>query len=155
MRRKCTDLYGGNLPKYTAAMYQIVRRQFTKMYGGNCRGGRGGILTKYPGKLASPKPPQLDPCYYPLLIIISRFPVAICVVCVSFKFDVFASSVIETTEVTFKPISSVEQSDIEFMIPADNDTYINLNIQTTLRSRNIDKGVRNGFRCHGSHRGSE
>ena len=30
---------------------------------------------------------------------------------------------------TYKPIASVEQSDLEFLIPADNDTYVDLNIK--------------------------
>ena len=42
-------------------------------------------------------------------------------------FDIFAPrpvrlSVVETTDVTYKPIASVEQSDIESLIPAYNDT---------------------------------
>jgi len=53
-------------------------------------------------------------------------------VSLSSEFDIFApgpiqTSVVETTEVTYKPIASVEQSDLEFLIPADNDTYVDLN----------------------------
>jgi hypothetical protein len=58
----------------------------------------------------------------------------------SSEFDIFASkpvqsSVLETTEVAYKPIASVEQSDLEFLIPADNDTYIDLNIKLYIRGK--------------------
>jgi len=45
------------------------------------------------------------------------------------------TSVVETTEVTFKPIASVEQSDLEFLIPADNDTYVDLKIKLYIRGK--------------------
>jgi len=56
------------------------------------------------------------------------------------EFDLFAprpiqTFVVETTEVTYKPIASVEQSDLEFLIPADNDTYVYLNIILYIRSK--------------------
>jgi hypothetical protein len=56
------------------------------------------------------------------------------------EFYIFASkpvqsSILETTEVTYKPITSVEQSDLEFLIPADNDTYIDLNIKLYIRGK--------------------
>jgi len=35
--------------------------------------------------------------------------------------------------VRYKPIPSVEQSDLEFLIPADIDTYVNLNIKLYIR----------------------
>jgi len=59
-------------------------------------------------------------------------------VCLSSEFDIFAprhiqTSVVETNEVTYKPIASVEQSDLEFLIPADNDTYVDLNIKLYIR----------------------
>jgi len=49
-----------------AGKYQTVRRKFIKMYGDNvpiCTsvigvGGRGGTLTKYPGKSRKPKTPH-------------------------------------------------------------------------------------------------
>jgi len=37
--------------------------------------------------------------------------------------------------VTYKPIASVEQSDLEFLIPADNDTYVDLNIKLYIRGK--------------------
>ena len=35
LRRQCTKPYGGNVPNLTAAMYQTIRRKFTKPHGGN------------------------------------------------------------------------------------------------------------------------
>jgi hypothetical protein len=34
----------------------------------------------------------------------------------------------ETIEVTYKPIATINQTDLEFNIPADNDTYVDTNI---------------------------
>jgi hypothetical protein len=53
---------------------------------------------------------------------------------VSTEFDVFAQkpvqeAVLETTEAEYKPIASVDMSDLEFLIPADNDTYLDLDIK--------------------------
>ena len=55
------------------------------------------------------------------------------VVSASTEFDLFAtrpvhSLTIETIEIAYKPIASLDQSDLEFLIPADHDTYIDLNI---------------------------
>ena len=52
----------------------------------------------------------------------------------STEFDIFAtrhvqSSTIETIETADKPIASLDESDLEFLVPADHDTYIDLNIQ--------------------------
>jgi len=44
-------------------------------------------------------------------------------------------SVIETTEVSYKPIASVDQSDLEFLIPSESDTYIDLNIRLYVRGK--------------------
>jgi len=35
----------------------------------------------------------------------------------------------ETIETIYRPITSVDQSDLEFLIPAEHDTYIDLNIK--------------------------
>jgi len=48
---------------------------------------------------------------------------------VSSEFDIFApkpvqQAIQETNFVHYKPIESVDQSDLEFLIPADYDTYI-------------------------------
>ena len=56
------------------------------------------------------------------------------------EFDMFAtrpvqSSTIETIETAYKPIASLDQSDFEFLIPADHDTYIDLNIQLYIRGK--------------------
>jgi len=55
-------------------------------------------------------------------------------VSVSSEFDIFASKRIQsavaaTTEVKYKPIASVDQSVLEFLIPSDDDTYIDLDIK--------------------------
>ena len=55
------------------------------------------------------------------------------VVWASTEFDIFAtrpvqSSTIETIETAYKLIASLDQSDLEFLILADHDTYIDLNI---------------------------
>ena len=41
------------------------------------------------------------------------------------------TSVLGTTDVAYKPIALVDQNDLEFLIPADNDTYIDLDIKLT------------------------
>jgi hypothetical protein len=58
----------------------------------------------------------------------------------SIEFDILTSkpvqtSVQETTEVAYKPIASVEQSVLGFLMPADNDTYINLNFKLFIRGK--------------------
>jgi hypothetical protein len=59
------------------------------------------------------------------------------------EFDIFPSkpvqeSVLETTEVVYKPIASVDQSDLEFLIPAD-ETYIDLDIKLYIRGKLTSK----------------
>ena len=59
---------------------------------------------------------------------------------VSSDFDIFArkpiqTSVLETIQTVYKPIVPVEQSDFEFLIPADNDTYIDPNIKFYIRGK--------------------
>ena len=61
---------------------------------------------------------------------------------VSSEFDIFAhrpiqTSVLGTTEVAYKPITPVDQNDMEFLIPADNDTYIELDITLNVRCKLI------------------
>jgi hypothetical protein len=58
----------------------------------------------------------------------------------SSEFDIFAAkpvqeSVLETTEVVYKPIASVDQSDLEFLIPADSETYKDLDIKLYVRGK--------------------
>ena len=40
-----------------------------------------------------------------------------------------------TIETIFRPIASVDQSDLEFLIPAENDMYIDPNIRLFVRSK--------------------
>jgi len=52
---------------------------------------------------------------------------------VKYEFDIFASkpiqsAVFDTTEVKYKLTASMDQSDLEFLIPSDDDTYIDLDI---------------------------
>ena len=59
---------------------------------------------------------------------------------VTSAFDIFAprpvhSSVLETTEVAYKPTAGANQSDVEFVVPADNDTYIHTNILLYVRGK--------------------
>jgi hypothetical protein len=54
------------------------------------------------------------------------------------EFDIFAPqlvqvSVVEKTKLTYKPIASVDQNDLEFLIPADSDMYIDLDIKVYIR----------------------
>jgi len=55
-------------------------------------------------------------------------------VSISSEFDIFArkpiqTAVLETVETVYKPIAPVEQSYLEFLIPDDLDTYIDLHIK--------------------------
>ena len=59
---------------------------------------------------------------------------------VSSEFDIFASkplqeSVHKIAKIVYKPIASVEQSDLEFLIPADNETHIDLDIKLHIRGK--------------------
>ena len=59
---------------------------------------------------------------------------------VSSEFDIFEpkpvqSSVLETTEVPYKPVAGVDQSDLEFLVPVENDTYIDTNIELLVRGK--------------------
>ena len=58
---------------------------------------------------------------------------------VSSEFDIFAprpvqSAVLETTEVPHKPVVGVDESDLEFLVSAD-DTYIDTNIKLFVRGK--------------------
>ena len=53
---------------------------------------------------------------------------------VSSEFHIFAhrpiqTSVLGTIETAYKPIAPVDQTDLEFFIPPDNDPYIDLDIK--------------------------
>jgi len=50
------------------------------------------------------------------------------------EFDIFVrkpkqSSTVETNETIYRPIASVDQTDIEFVIPGDIDTYVDLDMK--------------------------
>jgi hypothetical protein len=67
------------------------------------------------------------------------------VLSVSSKFDVFApkpvqTSILETTEVEYKPIAPIVQTDLEFSIPSDHDTYIDLVIKLYVRGKLTTSG---------------
>jgi len=59
---------------------------------------------------------------------------AVDIASVSSEFDIFAYNPIQTSvlgkiEVAYKPIAFVDQNYLEFLILADNDTYIDLYIK--------------------------
>jgi hypothetical protein len=63
---------------------------------------------------------------------------------VSTEFDVFAQkpvqeAVLDKTETSYKPIASVDMSDLEFVIPGDNDTYLDPDIKIFIRGK-LTKG---------------
>jgi len=56
------------------------------------------------------------------------------------EFDIFAPRprqvVVEgTTETIYKPIASIDQTDIEFLIPGDSETYIDLDLQLYIKGK--------------------
>ena len=62
------------------------------------------------------------------------------VVSASTEFDIFAArpvqtSKLETLGTSYKPIAALDQSDLEFLIFADQETYIDLNIQLYIRGK--------------------
>jgi len=53
---------------------------------------------------------------------------------VSSEFDIFVpkqvqSAILGTDVVHYKPIATVDQNDLEFLIPGDTETYIDLDIK--------------------------
>jgi len=61
---------------------------------------------------------------------------------VSSEFDIFAhkpiqSAILRTDVVHLKPIATVDQNDLEFFIPGDNDTYIDQEIKLYVRGKII------------------
>jgi len=59
---------------------------------------------------------------------------------ISTEFDLFARKLrqdgcVETIETIYKPIASVDQTDIELLIPADSDTCIDSNIHLFIRQK--------------------
>ena len=55
-------------------------------------------------------------------------------------FDIFSrkpvqSAVKEATETKYKPIASLDQTDIEFLIPGDSETYIDLDLKRYIKGK--------------------
>ena len=42
-----------------------------------------------------------------------------------------------TVETVYKPLAPVEQNDLEFLIPGDSDTYIDLDIKLYVRGKMV------------------
>ena len=60
------------------------------------------------------------------------------------ELDLFArkakkDSCLVTTETIYKPIASVDQTDIEFVIPGDSETYIDLNLKLFITGKLVKK----------------
>ena len=56
------------------------------------------------------------------------------------EFDIFVrkpkqSSTVETKETINRPIASVNQTDIEFVIPGDSDTYVDLDLKLFVKGK--------------------
>jgi len=56
---------------------------------------------------------------------------------VSSVFDIFAHGPIHTSETAYIPIAPYEQNNLKFFIPANNDTYIDLDIKLYVRGKLI------------------
>jgi len=59
-------------------------------------------------------------------------------------FDVFGckpkqSSTVETNEAIYRPIACVDQTDIEFVIPGDSDTYVDLDLKVFVKGKLQEK----------------
>jgi hypothetical protein len=58
------------------------------------------------------------------------------------EFDIFCRkpkqiSTVETKETIYRPIASVDQADIEFVIPGDSDTYVSLDLKLYVKGKLI------------------
>ena len=56
------------------------------------------------------------------------------------EFDIFVrkpkqSSTVETNETIYRPIASVDQTDIDFAIPGDSDTYVDLDMKLFVKGK--------------------
>ena len=61
---------------------------------------------------------------------------------VTSEFDIFAHNPVQTANlethvVHYKPIATVDHNDLEFFIPGDNETYIDLDIQLFVEGKLI------------------
>ena len=102
-----------------------------KLRGRGCKRKKSGKTVKQKARESG----DLQKRHFCLIYII-RILVAMSANTVSVisEFYIFTSkpvqtSDLETTEVKHKPIAFVNQSDLEFLIPGDNDTYIDLDIK--------------------------
>jgi len=64
---------------------------------------------------------------------------------VSTEFDIFVrkprqKAVDQITETIYKPIASIDQTDIEFLIPGDSETYIDLEFKLYIKSKLMKEG---------------
>ena len=64
------------------------------------------------------------------------------------EFDIFARTARQTAtqeifETIYKPIASVDQSDIEFLIPGDSDKYIDLDLKLFIKGKLMKEDGRN------------
>ena len=77
------------------------------------------------------------------MIRISRYPIMSGdVEFVTTEFDIFAhkpvqTAILETNVVHYTPIATVDQNDLEFLIPGDNETYIDLDIKLYVKGKLI------------------
>ena len=56
------------------------------------------------------------------------------------EYDIFVrkpkqSSTVESNETIYRPIASVDQTDIEFVIPGDRDTYVDLDLKLFVKGK--------------------
>ena len=61
---------------------------------------------------------------------------------ISSQFDIFMHRPIQTAvlvsvETVYKPLAPVEQNDLEFLIPGDSDTYIDLDMKLYVRGKMV------------------
>ena len=64
------------------------------------------------------------------------------------QFDIFTPNprqvaVEETIETVYKPIASIDQTDIEFVIPGDSDIYIDLDVKLHIKGKLMKEDGRN------------
>jgi len=77
---------------------------------------------------------------YLLLVLISHIMSAAEIAFISSEFDSFAhkpiqTSLLGTIETAYTPIALVNHNDLEFLISADKDNYIRLDIQFYVRGK--------------------
>ena len=67
---------------------------------------------------------------------------------ISSEFDIFAHTTVQTSMLgtigtAYKPIAPVDQNDLEFLISADKDNYIRLDIQLYVRGKLVSSSGNN------------